>query len=118
MTGTVIQDKTEHDERVPTPLGPGSARLTVSALGGADYPQGVVQADGTTGTPLGAFHVAGPVTCVLVMGNEVSIKYRFDTATGAAATAMLQGGGVEVFIQATGSPNTANRSIRTRSARP
>jgi len=63
-----------------------------------------VQADGTTGTPLGAFHVAGPVTCVLVTGHQASIKYRFDTATGAAATAMLQRGGVEVFIQDNGSP--------------
>lgn len=44
------------------------------------------------------------MTCVLVVGHEVPIKYRFATATGAAATAMLQGGGVEVFIQDSGKP--------------
>lgn len=44
------------------------------------------------------------MTGVLVVGNEVSIKYRFATGTGAAATAVLQGGGVEGFIQDSGKP--------------
>jgi len=33
----------------PTPLGPGSVRLMVSALGGADHPQGVVRLMGRPG---------------------------------------------------------------------
>lgn len=87
----------------PAPVGLGSVRLSVSARGGPGGPSGFVQADGTTGAPImGAFAVAGPVTCLVVTGNEASIKYRFTSASGGAAT--LKGGGVEVFIQDNGKP--------------
>lgn len=88
----------------PAPLGPGSARLSVSASGGPSGSRGFVEATGTSGLPMSEFSVAGPVTCLLVTGNEAAIKYRFTSATGAAATAMLKGGGVEVFIQDNGKP--------------
>jgi hypothetical protein len=88
----------------PTPLGPGFARLNVAAhsdAGGLN-PRGHVEAKGTTGAPMGAFHVGGPVTCLRVDGNKAAIKYRFDQATGSAAP--FQGGGVEVFVQDNGPP--------------
>lgn len=88
----------------PTPLGPGFARLNVAAQSDAMglNPRGQVQADGTTGVPMGAFHVAGPVTCLRVDGNKAAIKYQFDHATGSAAP--FKGGGVEVFVEDNGPP--------------
>jgi hypothetical protein len=65
-------------------------------------PRGQVEADGTTGLPMGAFHVEGPVTCLRVDGNKAAIKYRFDQATGSAAP--FKGGGVEVFVEDNGPP--------------
>ncbi len=88
----------------PTPAGPGSSDLTVSAdsgLSGQD-PGGDVTVNGTSGTPMGEFSGSGAVTCVRVSGNKVAIKYRFTQASGQAA--MFQGGGVEIFIQDNGKP--------------
>jgi hypothetical protein len=88
----------------PTPDGPGFARLSVAAhsdAGGLD-PRGNVHAKGTTGLPMGAFEVQGPVTCLRVDGNRAAIKYRFRRATGSAAP--FQGGGVEVFVEDNGEP--------------
>lgn len=86
----------------PTPAGPGSARLTVAASSGrlGQHPRGTVSAHGTTGAPMGAFRVSGPVTCLRVEGNEAAIKYRFRHASGSAAP--FKGGGVEVFIKDNG----------------
>jgi len=88
----------------PTPLGPGFARLNVAAHSDASglRPRGNVEADGTTGAPMGQFHVGGPVTCLRVDGNKAAIKYRFDRATGSAAP--FKGGGVEVFVEDNGPP--------------
>jgi hypothetical protein len=88
----------------PTPAGPGFTRLSVAAhsnAGGLD-PRGNVHAKGTTGTPMGAFEVHGPVTCLRVDGNRAAIKYRFSRATGSAAPFL--GGGVEVFVEDNGEP--------------
>jgi hypothetical protein len=92
----------------PTPVGPGSDRLDVLAFSGpaGENPGGFVHAVGTTGLPMGAFEVAGPVTCVRVEGNKAAIKYRFDQASGSAAT--FKGGGVEVFIEDNGNAVDAN----------
>jgi hypothetical protein len=51
---------------------------------------------------MGQFHVGGPVTCLRVDGNKAAIKYRFDQATGSAAS--FKGGGVEVFVEDNGPP--------------
>jgi hypothetical protein len=88
----------------PTPAGPGSARLSVSAHRDASglNPRGHVRAHGTTGLPNGEFKVAGAVTCLRVDGNKAAIKYRFDQAEGSAAP--FKGGGVEVFVEDNGQP--------------
>lgn len=85
----------------PTPAGPGSDRLTVNARSrpaGLD-PRGYViaQGDYLPGLPPGPFRVSGAVTCLHVEGNQASIKYSFDQASGSAAA--LKGGGIEVFVQ-------------------
>jgi hypothetical protein len=51
---------------------------------------------------MGAFKVAGPVTCLRVEGNKAAIKYRFNQASGSAAP--FKGGGVEIFIEDNGPP--------------
>jgi hypothetical protein len=88
----------------PTPAGPGSAELSVSARSGpaGEDPSGDVHAVGTTGAPMGEFEVSGPVTCLRVDGNKAAIKYRFDQASGSAAPFL--GGGVEVFVEDNGQP--------------
>lgn len=88
----------------PSPAGPGFSRLSVSAHSDAWglNPGGDVRARGTTGAPMGAFEVSGPVTCLRVEGNRASIKYRFSEASGSAAA--FKGGGVEVFITDNGPP--------------
>ena len=88
----------------PTPGGPGFARLSVAAHSSASGldPRGEVRAKGTTGAPMGAFAVHGPVTCLRVDGNRAAIKYRFAEANGSAAP--FKGGGVEVFVEDNGQP--------------
>ncbi len=43
------------------------------------------------------FRQQGEVTCLKVVGNQASIKYRFDRASGGTAT--FEGGGIEVFVE-------------------
>lgn len=88
----------------PTAAGPGFVRLSVSAHSSPSglNPSGHVRAHGTTGGPMGAFKVSGPVTCLRVEGNKAAIKYRFNQATGSAAP--FKGGGVEIFIEDNGQP--------------
>ena len=115
VAATSAADGTPHDvvfgsatNEFPTPVGPGSDRLDVLAFSGpaGENPGGFVHAVGTTGLPMGAFEVAGPVTCLRVEGNKAAIKYRFDQASGSAST--FKGGGVEVFIEDNGKAVDAN----------
>jgi len=100
----------------PTPAGPGSDRLDVRAFSGpaGENPGGFVHAVGTTGAPMGAFEVEGPVTCLRVEGNKAAIKYRFDRASGSAAS--FKGGGVEVFIEDNGKAVDANAAGQPQTA--
>ena len=102
----------------PNPVtGPGSTRLTVEGARSGpagENPSGVVNDVGSFGSPMTAFELEGPVTCLRVEGNKAAIKYRFVKATGVAEG--LKGGGIEVFIEdntpqrdanAAGEPQTA-----------
>ena len=83
----------------PTPAGPGSARVSVSARGEGPGAQGMVRAkgDADAGGPMEGFAVRGPVTCMRVEGNKAAIKYRFERAEGSAA--VFAGGGVQIFVE-------------------
>ena len=85
----------------PDPVtGPGSTRLTVEGARSGpagENPSGFVNAVGSFGSPMTAFELEGPVTCLRVEGNKAAIKYRFAKATGVAAG--FKGGGIEVFIE-------------------
>ena len=85
----------------PNPVeGPGSTRLTVEGARSGpagENPSGFVNAVGSFGSPMTAFELEGPVTCLRVEGNKAAIKYRFAKATGVAEG--LKGGGIEVFIE-------------------
>ena len=109
-TGTAVN-------QFPTPAGPGSAQLYVSASSDASglHPRGTVRGNGTTGAPGGEFQVAGPVTCVRVDGNKAAIKYRFTEATGSAAPFL--GGGVEVFVEDNGQP-TGGHAVDANADQP
>ena len=102
----------------PNPVtGPGSTRLTVEGARSGpagENPSGFVNDVGSFGSPMTAFELEGPVTCLRVEGNKAAIKYRFAKATGVAAG--FKGGGIEVFIEdntpqpdanASGEPQTA-----------
>ncbi len=52
--------------------------------------------------PGGAFHVEGEVTCLRVVGNRATIKYRFTHTEGEGAPS--EGWGVQVFIEDNGPP--------------
>jgi len=43
------------------------------------------------------FAQQGRVTCLHVEGNQASIRYRFDRASG--GTAAFEGGGIQIFVQ-------------------
>ena len=103
----------------PNPVtGPGSTRLTVEGARSGpagENPSGFVNDVGSFGSPMTAFELEGPVTCLRVEGNKAAIKYRFAKATGVAAG--FKGGGIEVFIEdntpqadanASGAPQTAS----------
>ena len=51
--------------------------------------------------PNGAFKVQGHVTCLEVVGNRATIKYRFDKTAGPGAPP--PGWGVQVFVEDNGS---------------
>lgn len=50
--------------------------------------------------PNGAFKVEGPVTCLKVVGNRATVKYRFATTSGPGAPP--PGWGVQVFVEDSG----------------
>ena len=85
----------------PNPVtGPGSTRLTVDGARSGpagENPSGFVNAVGSFGSPMTAFELEGPVTCLRVEGNKAAIKYRFVKATGVAEP--FKGGGIEVFVE-------------------
>lgn len=85
----------------PNPAtGPGFTRLTVEGARSGpagENPSGFVNDVGSFGSPMTAFELEGPVTCLKVEGNKAAIKYRFAKATGVAEG--LKGGGIEVFIE-------------------
>jgi hypothetical protein len=89
----------------PTPVGPGSARMTarVSSAPAGERPSGFVQAAGNAdGTNATSFFVRGEVTCVRVSGSRAAIKHRFRRAEGTAEP--FRGGGVQIFIEDNGKP--------------
>ena len=78
---------------------PFPAELRLSAhLSGADVTGHAV---GSGALPNGAFKVQGEVTCLLVVGNRATIKYRFDKTAGPGAPP--PGWGVQVFVEDNGS---------------
>ena len=52
--------------------------------------------------PTGGFRVEGEVTCLKVVGNRATVKYRFKTTQGPGAPP--PGWGVQVFIEDNGEP--------------
>jgi hypothetical protein len=98
---------------LPNPVtGPGSDRLSVEGARSGpagENPSGVVNAFGSLGSPMTAFELEGPVTCLRVEGNKAAIKYRFARATGILEP--FKGGGIEVFVEpnanASGEPQFA-----------
>jgi len=50
--------------------------------------------------PNGAFEVEGPVTCLKVVGNRATVKYRFEQTSGPGAPP--PGWGVQVFVEDSG----------------
>jgi hypothetical protein len=77
----------------------GPLELTVNARGEGPLAKGDVTGSGDY---VGAFQVDGPVTCMPVVGNRASIKYRFRHASGPGAPP--QNGGVQVYIEDNGQP--------------
>ena len=73
---------------------------TLSGLFGATDVTGHVVGSGEL--PNGAFRVEGHVTCLRVVGNRATIKYRFKTTHGPGAPS--PGWGVQVFIEDNGEP--------------
>src|SRR6516225_12482982 len=96
----------------PNPVtGPGSTRLTVEGARSGpagENPSGFVNDVGSFGSPMTAFELEGPVTCLRVEGNKAAIKYRFVKATGVAEP--FKGGGIEVFIEDNSPQADANAS--------
>ena len=50
--------------------------------------------------PNGAFQVEGPVSCIKVVGNRATVKYRFAQTSGPGAPPV--GWGVQVFVEDSG----------------
>ena len=95
----------------PTPTSPGSDRLSVEGARSGpagENPSGFVNAVGSFGSPMTAFELEGPVTCLRVEGNKAAIKYRFVKATGVAEP--FKGGGIEVFVEDNAPQPDANAS--------
>jgi hypothetical protein len=86
--------------------------LSAAASAGGALPSSSVIGSGhfiETGGPFelsvnarGEFQVEGPVTCMVVVGNRASIKYRFRRSSGPGAPP--QDGGVQVYIEDNGKP--------------
>ena len=75
---------------------------TLPALFGADAVTGHIVGSGVL--PNGEFKTAGKVTCLKVVGNRATIKYRFDRTAGPGAPS--EGWGVQVFVEDNGSGPT------------
>jgi hypothetical protein len=71
--------------------------LAVNGRGEGPSAQGYVRGSGSY---VDAFEVEGPITCMLVVGNRSSIKYRFRRASGPGAPP--QNGGVQVYVEDNG----------------
>ena len=76
------------DEELPTLSG----LFTTNSLKGYAFGSGEL--------PNGAFQVEGPVTCLKVVGNRATIKYRFARTSGPGAPPV--GWGVQVFVEDSG----------------
>jgi hypothetical protein len=103
-------------------LTPAAAWARDSAEGGANNTAGFFQiglaahSDNLGGDPNGnvsarsrpqsgfpaPFKFGGRVTCLKVVGNRASIKYRFDRSDNP----FLLGGGIEIFVEDNGQPST------------
>jgi hypothetical protein len=75
----------------------GPFELSVNARGEGPLADGHVRGSGDY---VGEFQVDGPVTCMRVVGNRASIKYRFRHASGPGAPP--QNGGVQVYVEDNG----------------
>ncbi len=82
------------DEEVPA--------LSDPLLFGANDVKGHVVGSGEL--PNGQFQTAGEVTCLKVIGNRATIKYRFNRTAGPGAPP--EGWGVQVFVEDNGSGAT------------
>jgi hypothetical protein len=91
----------------------GPFELSVKARGEGPLAQGYVHGSGDY---VGEFQVEGPVTCVLVVGNRASIKYRFRRASGPGAPP--QNGGVQVYIEDNGKPQNGQPVDRVATEPP
>ena len=84
----------------------GTAGFTLSAHSGpaGEDPSGYITAKGDPDGPGPAapFTAQGPVTCLRVVGNRASVRWRFERATGSAAP--FEGGGVQSFVEDNGPP--------------
>ena len=79
---------------------------TLGGLFGATDVTGHVVGSGEL--PNGEFRVEGEVTCLKVVGNQATIKYRFKTTSGSAAPP--PGWGVQVFVEDNGRTGNADGS--------
>jgi hypothetical protein len=80
-------------------VSPFPADLRLSAHASDDRISG--HAVGSGALPNGEFKVQGHVTCLRVVGNRATIKYRFDKTAGPGAPP--PGWGVQVFVEDNGS---------------
>ena len=71
---------------------------TLAGLFTADSLKGYAYGSGEL--PNGAFQVEGPVTCLKVVGNRATVKYRFARTSGPGAPPA--GWGVQVFVEDSG----------------
>lgn len=78
------------DAEVPLPLF-GATDVTGHAVGSGELPNG-------------PFRVAGEVTCLKVVGNRATVKFRFQSASGDAG-APFAAWGVQVFVEDNGDPS-------------
>jgi hypothetical protein len=85
---------------------------TLEGLFGASGVTGHVVGSGTL--PNGEFRTEGEVTCLRVVGNRATIKYRFKTTHGAGAPP--PGWGVQVFVEDNGEPGDGVRDANATDA--
>lgn len=73
---------------------------TLDGLFGREEVSG--HAVGAGALPTGEFRVEGEVTCLRIVGNRATVKYRFKTTHGPGAPP--PGWGVQVFVEDNGEP--------------